>query len=216
MSAPKVYYTPDELPQQTLATLVRTPPTGTLKGIITCQRPIATPTHYHARRTVPCALPPNCPLCEVGLKWRLHCYLSFINLANLAHEIVEFPARQYDAIANWYRRLGSIRGLYFEASRPNGRPNGPIQLSVRRPASEPASLPDPLPIEKILCKIWGVPEPDQTPQPQKVEKPNEHPNPIGLTPDNHKHTADQTPIASDPQIQSILQNLQNRTIIPND
>ena len=216
MTAPKFFYTPDELPQRTLATLVRTPPSGTLKGIITCTRPVATPTHYHARRTVPCALPPNCPLCEVGLKWRLHCYLSFINLANLAHEIVEFPARQYDAIANWYKRLGTIRGLYFEASRPNGRPNGPIQLSVRRPASEPSSLPDPLPIEKILCKIWGVPEPDQTPQPETLKKPNEHPNPIGPTPDNHKHTAAQTPLASDPQIQSILHNLQNRTIIPND
>ncbi len=216
MTAPKFFYTPDDLPQHTLATLVRTPPTGTLKGVITCQRPIATPTHYHARRTVPCALPPNCPLCEVGLKWRLHCYLSFVNLSNLAHEIVEFPARQYDAIANWYKRLGTIRGLYFEASRPNNRPNGPIQLSVRRPASEPSSLPDPLPVEKILCKIWGVPEPNQTPQPETLQKPNQTSNPIGLTPDNHKHTTDQTPLASDPQIQTILQTLQNRTIIPND
>lgn len=194
MTRPHFFYEPSELPQQNIATLTRTPHNGALKGIITSCRPIATPTHYHARRTVPCALPPNCPLCEIGLKWRLHCYLSFVNLANLAHEIVEFPARQYDAIANWYKRLGTIRGLYFEASRPNGRPNGPIQLSIRRPASEPSSLPDPLPIEKILCKIWGVPEPEQpsTPQqpitsqpplhPESLIKPNGNSKPLNTNP----------------------------------
>ena len=216
MTAPKFFYTPDELPQHTLATLVRTPPSGTLKGIITCTRPVATPTHYHARRTVPCALPPNCPLCEIGLKWRLHCYLSFVNLSNLAHEIIEFPARQYDAIANWYKRLGSIRGLYFEATRPNGRPNGPIQLSVRRPASEPASLPDPLPIEKILCKIWGVPEPEQpsTPQQHINSQAPLHPESL-IKPNGDSKPAEPQPPA-DPQLQSILHRLQQRTIIPDD
>ncbi len=216
MTRPHFFYEPSQLPQQNIATLTRTPHTGTLKGIITSCRPIATPTHYHARRTVPCALPPNCPLCETGHKWRLHCYLSFVNLSNLAHEIVEFPARQYDAIANWYKRLGTIRGLYFESSRPNNRPNGPIQLSIRRPASEPSSLPDPLPVEKILCKIWGVPEPEQpsTPQQPLNSQPPLHAQSL-IKPNGNSNRPQHEPPA-DPQLQSLLHQIQNRTIIPDD
>lgn len=185
MNAPLFFDDPDQIPREQHAELVRTPHTKPIKAIITSNKIIACPTHYHARRTIPCKGPGVCDLCAAGQKWRLHAYLSIINLDNLAHQIIEFPARQYDALAQWYRRLGTVRGLYIEACRPNARPNGPIQLTIKRPATEPPTLPDPLPIEWILCKIWGVPADEY--KPQKSQNQNNQ------TPDTTSNHYQQTP-----------------------
>lgn len=214
MTTPRFFHSPDELPNQTIANLVRTPPLGSIKGIITAHVPIACPTHFHARRTVPCSLPPNCDLCSAGLKWRLHAYLSFVNLANLAHEIIEFPARQYDAIAAWYKRLSSIRGLYFEASRPNGRPNGPINLIIKRPATIPESLPDPLNVERILCRIWGVPDPPDQPQPNNTQNRSLREQLQALTDTPNEPEQQNNNTRPHPEIESLLTTVAERTKIP--
>ena len=190
MNAPLFFDDPDQIPREQHAELVRTPHNKPLKAIITSNKIIACPTHYHARRTIPCNGPGQCDLCATGHKWRLHAYISIINLDNLAHQIVEFPARQYDALTQWWRRLGTVRGLYIEATRPNGRPNGQIQLVIKKPASEPPSLPDPLPLEWILCKIWGVPADPYKPQPKNTEN-------NGKTKHNNTHTRNTTPYDAD-------------------
>jgi len=190
---------PNEIPKPQNAQLVRTPPTGRLKAIITSHKLIACPTHYHARRTVPCGGPGNCPLCESGLKWRLHGYISILNTDNLAHQILEVPARTYDALAQWYKNFNTVRGLYIELTRPTQRPNGQIQLIVRRPQTIPESLPDPLPVQWMLCRIWGVPAPDQpppetTPKNPPIHRPKKHLDNNGQETQNNngKHTNDQS------------------------
>lgn len=207
---------PNEIPKQQSAQLVRTPPTGRLKAIITSPKIIACPTHYHARRTTPCGGPGNCPLCESGLKWRLHGYLSILNTDNLAHQILEVPARTYDALAQWYRNFNTVRGLYIELSRPTQRPNGQIQLIVRRPQTIPESLPDPLPVQWLLCKIWGVPtsdeppppEPQKTPARHRTEKPIDTAKTSGNNGD-HKHVTGQS-------LTEALRAAINATRIPED
>lgn len=154
---PPIFFTdPNEVPRAQNAELVRTPPNKPLRAIITSETVIASPTHYDSRRTIPCQGPGKCDLCARGLRWRLHGYLSILNYDNLAHQILEVPARTYDTIAQWYKQFGTVRGLYIELSRPTQRPNGQIACVIKRPASQPPSLPDPLPVQWLLCKIWGV------------------------------------------------------------
>lgn len=188
MNAPLFFEEPEQLPQREHAELIRTPHTKPLKAIITSEKIIACPTHYHARRTIPCKGPAQCDLCATGHKWRLHAYVSAINLENLGHVIIEFPARQYDQLAEWYKRFGTIRGLYIESTRPNARPNGPINLVIKRPASPPPNLPDPLNLKLLLCKIWGVPyepEPNYTPTTKNTHQTNNN--------NKHTHYTNQTP-----------------------
>jgi len=162
---PPIFFTdPTEIPKRDTAELIRTPANKPLRAIITSDKIIASPTHYESRRTIPCGGPGNCRLCERGLPWRLHGYLSILNYDNLAHQILEVPAKTYDAIAQWYKQFGTIRGLYIELSRPNQKPNGSIHAIIKKPTSQPPSLPDPLPVQWLLCKIWNVPlPPDENP-----------------------------------------------------
>lgn len=183
MTTRPIFFTdPNDVPKRDTAQLVRTPHTGKLKAIITSNKILAAPTHYYSRRTVPCGGPGNCPICEAGHKWRLHGYLSILNLDNLAHQILELPARSYDAIAAWYRQFSTVRGLYIELTRPSQRPNGQIQLIVRKPQTIPETLPDPLPVQWLLCRIWGVTPPTDHP-------PKEQPRNF---PTNNQSTSKQT------------------------
>lgn len=216
MRHPVFFTDPAQVPARETAQLVRTPPDRTLKAIITSHTPLAAPTHYYSRRTVPCAQPPNCDLCAKGLRWRLHAYISAVNLDDLSHCIIEFPAKQFDALAQWYRRFSSIRGLYIEASRPNNRPNGSITLIIKRPAAQPPSLPEPLDLQLILCRIWGV-SPPQT-QPQNIAPIP----PTPITPNTpQRQTQPETPKPQTPnpngdQLRAAIAEALKSTTIPND
>ena len=146
---------PDQSPAPWAFRIVRTPPTGALDAIITCQNVTGCPTHFANNRTIPCEGQPNCKLCQQGFSWRWHGYVSAILVRTMEHIVWEATAAATEALRTYLTIHPDLRGCHFKASRPSGRPNGRVLLQVRRDDLERIRLPDPPNLQKILCHIWG-------------------------------------------------------------
>lgn len=137
--------------------LIRTPTAHPLIGHIISDNLVGCRTHFSGQRTIPCEAP-ECECCNSGIAWRWHGFVLLVIEATQEIVIFECTARSSSAIANYYQRYGTTRGAHLKAQRANARPNGRVLIQCKPADLEKITLPKTLPVEKLLCHIWNIPE----------------------------------------------------------
>ena len=137
----------------------RTPPQGSLIGVITSDEMIGTDTHFYGGHTVPCERP-DCEACLKGVPFRWHGYVAAIDLKNHLHFIFEMTAAAAEPFKDYKLAHGSLRGCKFGAERLHRRPNG--RVIIRTTPADLANVRLPKPPDLINCMsiIWQIPSPD--------------------------------------------------------
>ena len=150
--------------------LIRTPAGHPLVGHIISDSLVGCRTHFNNQRTLPCESP-NCDCCESGIAWRWHGYVLLLLDATQEVVIFECTARSSESIAAYHQRHGTTRGAHMKASRVNGRNNGRVLIQCKPADLQKITLPPALPVEKLLCHIWNIPENQVSQSDQKPRPP---------------------------------------------
>lgn len=161
--------TPETPADTAVFRIVRTPATGKLAGLLTCNDLVGCNTHFAMNRTVPCEGRDRCPLCADGHAYRWHGWVSAVILPGLEHVLVEFTANAATTFHTYQDLHGSLRACRFSAFRPSGRHNGRVVIQTTPGDPGKIRLPDPPNIRRILCHIWNVQYTDE--QPTRMTRP---------------------------------------------
>lgn len=150
----------NDLPSQTSSVpfdLKRTPPTGTLTGVITSESLTSVRTHFANNRTVPCEAPEHCLLCQDGHAWRSHVYVAVIDFKTYEHFLLETTAKAASTLVIYRDYHKTLRGCAIRCSRRGDQPNGRIRIETRRTDPAKTVLPEPPNVQRLLCHIWNIP-----------------------------------------------------------
>lgn len=139
--------------------LRRTPTSGKLVAIVTCDRLVGCPTHWFGNRTIPCEAP-NCPACDKGHSWRWHGYLTAVNVKTNEHFLFEMTAQAAEPFTAYHEQHGTLRGCLFEADRLGHHHNGRVLIRCKPADLGQVHLPDPPDLVACLCHVWNVPTPE--------------------------------------------------------
>ncbi len=137
--------------------LLRTPTNHALQALVLSDNILGCNTHFVGNRTIPCENP-NCEPCASGISWRWHGYLLVMLDGTHEKAIFEMTARASTGFQEYFQRHTTLRGCKFKASRLNQRNNGRILIQLKQADLTNITLPDALPLEKLLCHIWNIPE----------------------------------------------------------
>jgi len=138
--------------------LRRTPATGALQAIITCENLLVCDTHYFHGRTTPCERP-NCPACNDAIPYRTHVYVSAFDVRAREHFVFECTAHAAKPLAEYYAAAGTLRGCVFHASRPKGLKNSKVAIQTNSANLAKIQLPEPPNLILALSVIWRLPLP---------------------------------------------------------
>lgn len=136
--------------------LKRTPTSGGISGIITCDKLVATQTHYWGGRTVPCE-GENCKACLAIIPNRWHIYVSAFNPKTREHFLFECTAQAGEAFDAHFKAHGTLRGCWFGASRPKQTRNAKVFIETKPFDLSKLVLPASPDLIRALCTIWQVP-----------------------------------------------------------
>lgn len=154
---------PEFDPARITLRLLRTPHDRAIDLLPTSRRPIGTFTHFHQRRTIPCSGLPDCPLCLAGHPARWHGFIAALLLPHREHIIWQYTAPLAHQIGDYLAQAESLRGSIITAKRIAPYPNARITIWIRPAGNNTAPLPDPPDLPALLCRIWDVPNTNQTP-----------------------------------------------------
>lgn len=160
---------PDHASDHAIFRILRTPASGRLNGLITCNNVIGSNTHFVQNRTIPCEGRDHCEHCAAGFTYRWHGWVSAVILPGLEHVLFEFTATASETLATYQDLHGSLRACRFQAFRANSRPNGRVVIQTSPGDPNKIRLPDPPNVRKILCHIWNVQY--TAPQPTRMDRP---------------------------------------------
>jgi len=136
--------------------LKRTPPDKPIRAIVTSDQFHVCWTHFWGGRTRPCEKP-ECQACEAMSPSRAHCYLSAMDPATRYHFIFECTAAAAWPFEEWITTYATLRGCYFQASRPKRRRNSPVEI-ITKPIDLTKILLPPAPqIPLAMAVIWQIP-----------------------------------------------------------
>jgi len=137
--------------------LIRTPKSGRIRALITCEELIGTPTHYWGGRTVPCQ-GSDCKVPHETIGWRWHGYVPMILEGDHEHVILELTAQACETIAQYAEANGSLRGVLLTATRATGVKNGRVLLKLEPTNLKTIVLPPEPDVPKVMRHIWGIQE----------------------------------------------------------
>jgi hypothetical protein len=147
--------------------LKRTPTTGALQAIITCDDLLVCDTHFWHGRTTPCEREVNeegrtiddtrCPGCREKQAWRSHVYVSCFDAKRAEHFIYECTAHAAKPLAEYRDTTTTLRGCAIHASRPKGTPNGKVFIITNAINLARVKLPQPPDLIRALAVIWRLP-----------------------------------------------------------
>ena len=149
--------TPPDTDDDFAIRITRTPPKGTLSGILTTPNLIGCPTHYVNGRTLPCQ-GPRCTACPKGFPSRWHGYLGLYLPKTAEHTLLEITKHASLAVADHRRDIGPLRGKRLDAHRADPRINARVILRITPFDAAQIALPAPPDVIACLAKIWGIPE----------------------------------------------------------
>jgi len=136
--------------------LRRTPESGCLQAVITCENILVCDTHFFHGRTSPCERP-DCPACNESIPYRTHCYVSAYEHKTREHFIFECTAHAAKPFAEQYQDAGTLRGCIFNATRPKGLKNSKVCILINTTFKSNSSLPEPPNVILALSVIWRLP-----------------------------------------------------------
>lgn len=139
--------------------LRRTPTTGVLQAIVTCDDLVGCRTHFYHGRTIPCA-GDDCPAHLDGIPWRWHGWISAYKPEEPAHFLFELTAMPANRIVDYRTANGTLRGCIFRARRTNNKHNGRINIQTKPADLGKIWLPEAPDLIAVLSIIWNIPLPD--------------------------------------------------------
>lgn len=147
--------------------LRRTPTTGNIHVIVTCEDFVVCDTHFWHGRTTPCERIVNdegktlddshCPSCLEKQAWRSHVYVSVFDPKKQEHFIWECTAQAAKPIAEYRDTVGSLRGCVISANRPKGTPNGRVIVVTGTANLARNPIPQSPDLTRALAVIWRIP-----------------------------------------------------------
>jgi hypothetical protein len=147
--------------------LRRTPATGAIQAIITCEDLVVCDTHYWHGRTLPCERITNdegktiddipCPACREKAAWRTHVYVSCFDSKKREHFLFECTTMAAKPLAEYRQSTGTLRGCVLHASRPKGIRNAKVVIETNVANLARSPIPNAPDIQKCLAIIWRVP-----------------------------------------------------------
>lgn len=136
--------------------LRRTPTDRPLRAIVTSETLFVCFTHFWGGRTVPCESP-DCDACKAMSPGRAHVYLSAIDPATRDHFIFECTATAAVPLQAWMQTYQTLRGCFFQASRPKRRRNAKVEIICKPADQTKITLPQPPDIPRAMSTIWNLP-----------------------------------------------------------
>lgn len=146
---------PRNVQEQNSFEIVRTPPGGTICGIVASEKFVGVNLHYYRGRSTPCRKN-FCDACEGGMRPR---WTGYVFLMSKSKRIVifEFTQRCYNVMqSKLIASQDDMRGAMLTARRLSTRPNGPLQITFEEERRDPAILPAVPDLREILERIWEV------------------------------------------------------------
>lgn len=147
--------------------LRRTPTTGAIHAICTCDNLIVCDTHFWHGRTTPCERITNeegatiddspCPACREKLSYRTHAYVSCFDAKSHEHFIFECTDHAARPLQDYFVANTTLRGCIFNATRPKGTPNGKVVIQTNTANLQRVILPQPPDLIMALAVIWRLP-----------------------------------------------------------
>jgi len=139
--------------------IIRTPRSRPIVAVVTCENVIGCPTHFWGGRTIPHDNV-ECEPCNNGSPWRWHGYVSAFDHRTGLHFLFENTARACEPFKDWFAKHGTLRGVKFEATRPQNRING--RVNIRLKSTDPIEFPIPQAPNIVACLaiLWNIPLPD--------------------------------------------------------
>jgi len=157
--------------------LCRTPASGTLMGIITCEDLIVCDTHFWHGRTLPCERLTNdegktiddtpCQACREKAAWRTHVYVSAFDMKKREHFLFECTTLAAKPLAEYREATGTLRGCILNASRPKGQKNAKVAIVTNTANLGRCQIPPPPDIPAALAVIWRLPRAAIAEEPQR-------------------------------------------------
>lgn len=138
--------------------LIRTPAARPLIGVCLSSDLIGAYVHYFRKRSSPCLLPQPCAAHDEGDVPRGKYYVAALVGRDREKCIVEMTVAVEGAFVCAYDQYRTLRGLLFEITRRPQRSNGQLFARLKPRESKLIDLPECPDVEKILCRIWEVPE----------------------------------------------------------
>lgn len=147
--------------------LKRTPTTGALQGIITCERLFVCDTHYWHGRTMPCERVTNesgetiddsgCNACQQKQPYRTHVYVSAFDGKNRTHFLFECTANAAKPLQEYFEATATLRGCIFHSSRAKAAANSKVIIETNTANLARVQLPNAPDIPTALAVIWRLP-----------------------------------------------------------
>jgi hypothetical protein len=138
--------------------LRRTPENYPIRAICTCEDMLCVPTHYWGGRTIPHE-DENCPACNASVPYRIHVYVSCFDPKDREHFVLEITANAAKSFEEFKESYKTLRGCFFEASRPKKTRNGKVCIITKPADLTKFKLPDPPDLIRVLCTVWNLPLP---------------------------------------------------------
>lgn len=136
--------------------LRRTPTGRPIRGIITCDNVVGTPTHFFHGRTVPCT-GDDCEAHAHGVPWRWHGYVSLFGPSTHSHILFEMTAKAVEPLKAYRTAHGTLRGCLLQARRINSFPNARVIITTGVADLQSISLPNEPHLLEALSIIWNIP-----------------------------------------------------------
>ena len=147
--------------------LKRTPETGALNAIVTCEDFVVCDTHYYHGRTGPCERIFNdegktiddspCAACRDKVGYRTHVYLSAFIVKTCEHFIFECSNNAAKSLDDYRKATGTLRGCVIYANRPKGLKNSKVVIETGTVNLAKVKLPNAPDLVKALSVIWRLP-----------------------------------------------------------
>jgi hypothetical protein len=161
------YECPENFEGQTF-TIMRVPAGKSLQGIITCSKPLGTPTHFWGGRTIPCT-PPSCEACKAGSFSRYHFYTTVYDHRSQLHFLLELTAAAAEPIIQYGRDRGTTLGCGIRCNRIPEVSNGRIHIQTTMTDPQKYPIPEEPNLPAILSRLWNIPlEEIKTPDTKKI------------------------------------------------
>lgn len=147
--------------------LKRTPFSGALHGIVTCEDFLVCDTHFWRGRTQPCERTFNdegktiddstCLPCQEKVGYRTHVYVSVFDPKTRDHFIFECTSVAAKPLEDYKISNLGLRGCILHATRPKGTRNSKVFIETNVANLQKLILPQPPDLKKALCVIWRIP-----------------------------------------------------------
>lgn len=147
--------------------LKRTPPTGFLQGIITCDEMIVSDTHFWGGRTIPCdrqqqapdgsLTAGECKACSEAIPFRTLVYVTVFDPKTRDHYLFECTSPAALPLEEYRKSLGTLRGCILHSSRPKGGKNAKVVIQTNTANLSRVQLPASPNVVALLCTLWRIP-----------------------------------------------------------